>query len=526
MGPSGAEADGFAFEEMPPVTATDVVRSGPAWRAVIASTIAFFVCFGVWMLYGVLVTFLVDNRVYDWSKTSIGWLIGTPTLTGAVMRLPLGVLTDRFGGRAVMTALMLVTAIPVYLVSATMSYQAMIVAGLGVGLAGASFAVGVAYVSVWFPPERQGTVLGIFGMGNSGAALTSLIAPGLLNSLTGHGANLDAWRTLPKIYAGVLIVTAVLFWLVTDTRKTATNTTLRQRLEPLGQIRVWRFGFYYAFLFGSFVALSQWLVPYYVNVYTMSIATAGLLAAAFSLPAGIVRAVGGWLADRKGARTVLYWSFGLSIALLVLLFPPRMELQAPGQGLLADRPGVVTAVSDTEIIVDTTRYGLQSGDSGEAEITLGIHDPSEGVHLFPRANFRQYPVVEIGQRVGKGDMLARGVTQLYFQANRWVFTAIVLAIGIMLGLGSGAVFKHIPTYFPGRVGVVGGIVGVLGGLGGFAEPILFGYLLAATGIWTSSWMLLALFGIACLLWMHVVVRRMVSAQAPELSRRIDCSSGA
>ena len=480
-------------------------------------------CFAVWMMYGVLVTFLVDNKVYAWDKASLGWLIGTPVLTGSLLRLPLGILTDRYGGRMVMPALMLVTAVPVYLVSHTHSYQGMLIAGLGVGLAGASFAVGVAYVSAWFPPERQGMVLGIFGVGNSGAALTSLVAPRLLNALTDNGASLklDAWRTLPKVYAAALVVTAVVFWLTTDTRKPATAVTMRDRLAPLRQMRVWRFGLYYAFLFGSFVALSQWLVPYYVNVYSMSIATAGALAAAFSLPAGMIRVVGGWAADRVGARTVLYWSFGLSIALTVLLFPPRMELQAPGQGLMADRSGTVTAVSDREIVVDDVRYVLQQPGPAEAEIRVGIHENDEGFHLMPKASFRQRPTVGVGQRVGKGELLAKGVTGVYFQANRWIFTAFVLLVGAMMGLGSGAVFKHIPSYFPGRVGVVGGVVGVIGGLGGFVEPILFGYLLAATGIWTSCWVLLAVFATTCLIWMHVVVRRLMTAQASTLMRDLD-----
>ena len=290
---------------------------------------------------------------------------------------------------------------------------------------------------------------------------------------------------------------------------------------PLRQGQVWRFGCYYAFFFGSFVALSQWLVPYYVNVYAMPIATAGMVAAGFSLPAGVVRAVGGWWADRRGARTVLYWAFGASILLLVLLFPPRMELQAPGAGIVADRPGVVTAVTDHEVVIGDLRYALARSDDMEAEIRVGIHEPNEGFHLMPKATFRQVPAVAVGQQVTKGQLLIHGVTAVYFQANRWIFTALVLLLGMTLGIGGGAVFKHIPTYFPGRVGVVGGIVGVLGGLGGFVEPILFGYLLAFTGIWTTCWMLLAVFSVACLVWMHRAVQRMMKANVPILMRNVD-----
>ncbi len=467
---------------------------------------------------GVLVTYLVDRGVYAWDKRIVGWLIGTPILTGALLRLPAGMLADRFGGRSVMTVLLLVTAIPVYLVSYADTHWELMLAGLGLGAAGASFAVGVAYVSAWFPPARQGAVLGIFGMGTAGAAVTTLVAPTLLNVLTRDGADLAAWRTLPRLYAAALAITAIVFWLVTDTKKTqAAVLTLRQRLAPLQHVRVWRFGAYYAFMFGSFVALSQWLMSYYVNVYSMPVAQAGLLAAAFSLPSGVIRALGGWLSDRVGPRRVLYWTFAGSIALLVLLFPPRMEVQAPGQGVTADRAGTVTAVRDGAVVVGADRYVLQHVDEAAAQIRVGIHQDGEGFHLLPTASFRQLPTVREGDAVAKGQLIARGVTRIYFQANVWIFTALVFMLGVLLGGGSGAVFKHIPNYFPGSVGAVGGIVGMIGGLGGFAEPILFGYLLSMTGIWTSCWMFLAVVALTCLLWMHAVVARMALREVPARS---------
>ena len=487
------------------------------------STLAFAVCFAVWMMNGVLVTYLVDAGVYDWDKPSVGWLIGTPVLTGSIMRLPAGMLADRYGGRVVMPALMLLTSIPVYLVSHVHTYIGMLLAGLGVGLAGASFAVGVSFVSAWFPPARQGMALGIFGIGNAGAALTTLVAPSLLGALTRHGVDPEAWHTLPRLYAAALVVTALAFWLVTSPRRAdaAPTLTLRERLAPLRQLRVWRFGCYYAFAFGSFVALSQWLMPYYVNVYAMSVTSAGLLATAFSLPSGIVRALGGWLSDRIGPRSVLYWTLGVSILLLGLLAPPRMEIQAPGQGIMAVRPGTVTAASDREIVIDQDRYTLQEVDESAAEFRAGIHQNEEGFHFLPTASFRQVPIVGVGEQVGKGQLVARGVTRIYFQANLWIFTTLVILVGLMMGLANGAVFKHIPSYFPGRVGVVSGLVGVIGGLGGFVEPILFGYLLSATGIWTSCWIFLCVFAVVCLLWMHTVVRRQVRALAPGLTRVFD-----
>lgn len=487
-----------------------------------ASTVAFAVCFAVWMLYGVLITYLADQRYFTFSTTQIGWLIGAPVLTGALGRLPAGILADRYGGRIVLTALMLITAVPVYLVSHAHTYGQLLAAGLGLGLAGSSFAAGIAYVSPWFPAERQGMVLGIFGMGTSGAALTNLVAPRLLNALARAGAGREAWRALPQVYAAALVVTALVFFLLSHTKRSDTGpASLAERLAPLRLPRVWRFGVYYAFTFGSFVALSQWLVSYYVSVYGTTVAVAGSLAAIFSLPSGVVRVVGGLLSDRIGARTVLYWTLGSSIAVLVLLLPPRMEMQAPGQGLLAARPGIVTAISDGEICIGEDRYLLQQTSASAARIRFGIHRDEEGFLFLPTASFRQVPAVAVGATVAKGQLLARGVTQVYFQANKWVFTTLVLLLGLMMGLASGAVFKHIPAYFAGRVGVVGGIVGVLGALGGFLEPIAFGYLLGATGIWTTCWMLLAVFACTCLVWMHIVVRRMMHASAPALMRQIE-----
>jgi NNP family nitrate/nitrite transporter-like MFS transporter len=433
------------------------------------NTIAFGVCFACWMMNGVLITFLVDNRVLHLDKAQIGWLIGIPVLTGALMRLPLGVLTDTFGGRVVFTVLLVVSAIPMYLTSYCSTYGQFALASLGFGLSGASFAVGIAYTSVWFKKERQGTALGIFGMGNTGAALTSIAAPTVLGSLTRHGEYLDGWRTLPKIYAAALLVTALLFYVLTHTRKVrqGQEKSLLDRLSPLKYVRVWRFGLYYFFVFGGFVALAQWLIPYYVNAYSMSIATAGMMATLFSLPSGLTRALGGWLSDRFGARSVMYRAFGTALLCCVLLSVPRMDIRSPGEGVMALKAGTVTAVSTTEIAVGDTKYPLR------------------------------------------------------VQADVWIFSALLFSFAIVMGIGMAGVYKFIPDYFPNEVGVVGGIVGVLGGLGGFFFPILFGYLLRYTGIWTTCWLFLFLLALICLLWMHAVVRRMMREKAPQLVRQIE-----
>lgn len=480
--------------------------TGRATTVLLMNTFAFAVCFAAWTMNGVLVTFLVDQGVFAWNDTQMGLLIGLPVLTGSLMRLPLGMLTDRFGGRIVYTAVMLVSALPMYALSLAGSYASFAWCSLGFGLTGASFAVGVAYTSLFFPRERQGTALGIFGIGNAGAALTAMIAPSLLVRLTNGGADLERWRTLPRIYAGALLVTAIAFALVAESRRSEVAVSMGRRLAPLKRLRVWRFGLYYFLVFGGFVGLSQWLMPYYVNVYGMSVTTAGLMAASFSLPSSLVRAVGGWLSDRYGARRVMYVVLSTSAAGCILLSVPRMDIQSPGRGVMAQRAGVVTAVLPDAIEVDEQRYPLQR----VPEEWLATRDVRTLV--LPAKAFWQEPAVRAGDRVAKRQLLARGVTHIYFQANVAIFSGLLLLVGFMMGLGMGAVFKYIPDYFPGEVGVVGGIVGVIGGVGGFICPILFGSLLQRTGLWTTCWMFFGALALVCLAWLHSVVRRIMTRE--------------
>ena len=163
------------------------------------------------MLNGVLVTFLTVNRIFDWSAAEVGWLLGIPVLTGSIFRLPAGMMTDKFGGKPIFAGLLVLCAIPMFLLSTVESYFGFAICSFGFGLAGVSFSIGIAYTSVWFPKNRQGIALGIFGAGNAGAALTTLIAPTLLNRFTDNGANLDGWRTLPIVYAAVLVAMGVIF---------------------------------------------------------------------------------------------------------------------------------------------------------------------------------------------------------------------------------------------------------------------------------------------------------------------------
>jgi NNP family nitrate/nitrite transporter-like MFS transporter len=478
------------------------VATAKSHKALFLNTTAFTVCFAVWMMNGVLVTFLASNQVFDWGPVEIGWLMGIPVLTGSIFRLPAGMLTDKFGGKPVYGSLFFICAVPMYLLSTADSFLEFAIYSFGFGLSGASFAIGIAYTSVWYPKKNQGTALGIFGAGNAGAALTLVFAPTLLNTLTDNGANIEGWRQLPVYYAALLVVMGILFFIFAENKKPATHgKNMAAMLQPLKDLRVWRFGLYYFLVFGCFVAFSQWLVPYFVNVYYLPLVTAGFLAALFSFPSGVIRAAGGWMSDKWGARVIMYWVLGLSVLISFMLIVPKMEIYSPGEGILAQRPGVVTEVTDTRIMVDDQVYQLKQSEKDFEHL-------DDSIMVFPTKDTWQEAVVEVGQEVKRRELLAKGITKIYSQANVWIFAGLVIVMGSVWGIGKAAVYKHIPDYFPEQVGVVGGMVGVLGGLGGFFCPIIFGYLLDWTGLWTSAWMFMFVLSMVCLLWMHQTVMKL------------------
>jgi len=457
-------------------------------RMLFMNTFAFTVAFAAWMMNGVLVTFLVSNGVYNWTSIEMGTLIGTPILTGALFRLPLGIMTDKFGGKPIFTLTLLVSALGMYMLSKADSYTSFLIASLVFGTVGATFAVGIAFTSVWYPKKSQGLALGIFGAGNAGAAFTVLVAPTVLKNLVADG-NIDAWRMLPIYYAIVLVVVAIIFFLATENKKPykdGEKKTLRMLLAPLKDARVWQLGMYYFIVFGLFIAFSQWLVPYFVNVYGLTLVTAGLFAAAFSFPSGVIRALGGWFSDKWGGVTVTGYVFMAAIGISAMLMFPQLSLQSPGKGVLAKLPGTVTAVTENSIVVHNDKAGDRTY---KFTPKIGNATPTNKEFLiFPKKSVTQVAVVKVGDKVGKKQLLVRGTTNIFFQANVWVFGVLAVMIGAIWGIGKASVYKLVPEYYPNEVGVVGGIVGVLGGLGGFFSPIIFGWLLDFSGIWSSAWM--------------------------------------
>ncbi|MBZ9653676.1 MFS transporter [Phyllobacterium lublinensis] len=302
-----------------------------ARHALWVSTAAFTVCFAVWTIFAIIGIRI--KQQLGLNEAEFGLLAGMPILSGSLSRILLGVWTTRYGGRVVYTLTMLGAALATFLLAYASTYPQMLLAGFCLGLAGGSFAVGVAYVSPFFPKEKQGTALGIFGAGNVGAAVTKFLAPFVL---VAYG-----WQAVAEIWAAVLALTGLVFWFTTTDDPAFRERRLRKdkpksillEFAPLKDLQVWRFSLYYFFSFGGFVALALWLPRYLVGVYGFSLESAGMLAAAYSIPGSIFRAYGGVLSDRIGARKVMYMTLAVaSAATLVLSMPPAV---GPQSGTLA-----------------------------------------------------------------------------------------------------------------------------------------------------------------------------------------------
>ncbi|MBS1179484.1 MAG: major facilitator superfamily 1, partial [Proteobacteria bacterium] len=290
-----------------------------ALSVLIVSTLAFTVCFMVWMMFGVIG--IPIKKTLGLNSTEFGLLTATPVLTGSLIRVPLGIWTDKYGGRIVMAVLMATTVPAIWLMSYATAYWHFLVIGLFVGLAGGSFSVGTPYVARWFPRSRQGFAMGVYGAGNSGAAVNKFVAPALVVAF--------GWTMVPQVYAAIMLGTLVLFWLFSasdPTHRVPSHTKFSDQLKMLKDPKVIKYCQYYSIVFGGYVALSLWMVQYYVGEFGLDIRAAALLAACFSLPGGVLRAVGGWLSDKYGAHQVTWWVMWVSWICLFLLSYPQTEM--------------------------------------------------------------------------------------------------------------------------------------------------------------------------------------------------------
>jgi NNP family nitrate/nitrite transporter-like MFS transporter len=319
----------------------------PATRVLTLSTIAFTLLFAVWLMFGVLGVPIRQELHLD--TVQFSWLGAIAILSGSIWRLPLGILTDRVGGRLLMTLLLLATAVPTLLVARATTFGELMVCAFFFGIAGNSFSIGIAWNAAWSARERQGFALGVFGAGNVGASVTKLIGPALIalvpaGTTVAFGFVPGGWRFVPVLYAGLLVMMAVVLWLSAPApdRHPGSGRPLRALLAPLAEVRTWRFGLYYVVVFGAYVALSLWLPAYYTRVFKLPLSQAALLTALFIFPASLLRPLGGWLSDKFGARPVTYAVF---IAMLLACLP----LAAP-DGALGFHVGLAQFILFIEVL--------------------------------------------------------------------------------------------------------------------------------------------------------------------------------
>ena len=278
-------------------------QSGPALRALALATLAFLACFYVWALFGPLAPAIQHDL--NLSEVEVGWLVAVPVVLGSVMRVPMGVLTDRYGARRTFPALMGFTALPLLAIAVWHgSFATLIGFGFLLGFAGSSFAIGVPYVSRWFPKERQGFALGIYGVGMGGTVLTALTAPTVV----------QAWGMTAMFVIGAAVVLAAgAVFLVAAEDPPTRRPQMTSFVAPFAvfrrEWRAWALTVFYFLAFGGFVAMYLYLPKLLVGVYGLQRADAGARAAGFALLAVIARPVGGYLSDRIGAQRVLLICF-------------------------------------------------------------------------------------------------------------------------------------------------------------------------------------------------------------------------
>lgn len=313
-------------------TANRPVPEAPgAYRVLSMATIGFTLMFAAWMMFGVLGISIQEE--FGLTDVQLALISSVAILNGSLWRLPAGIITDRVGGRIVMTVLLVLSSIFSFLVSRADSYSMLLGLAFAVGLAGNSFSVGTPWVAAWFSERRNGWAMGVFGAGNVGASVTKFIGPVLIAATAGTlyfgGLVEGGWRLVPVIYSIALMGTAILLWFTTPAqdKRPGQGRKLSEMLEPLKEGRVWRFSLYYVAVFGAYVALSSWMPKYYIDMYEVSTSTAALLTALFIFPASLMRPIGGSLSDRLGARQTTV--FALIIMLVtsgILALPLKINI--------------------------------------------------------------------------------------------------------------------------------------------------------------------------------------------------------
>jgi len=280
-------------------------------RHLTLSTLSFALCFAMWGLIGAFGP--IFRQTFALSSTQAALLVVVPVLLGSLARIPAGMLTDRFGGRAVFTSLMVLVAFAAAIVPRASSYEGLLIGAFFLGLAGSSFAVGVGYLSGWTTPERQGRALGIYGLGTIGQSAAVFLGPLAAQSF--------GWQNVFYIGSVLLLIWGTLFGIL------ARNAHARQSAAGIGvMLRVlrterfaWALSAFYFLTFGGFVALSVYLPLLLRDEFELTLPDAGFRTAGFVVVAASMRPVGGWLADRIGGSRVLSAVFALLIPFALLM---------------------------------------------------------------------------------------------------------------------------------------------------------------------------------------------------------------
>ncbi|MEZ7131649.1 nitrate/nitrite transporter [Nonomuraea sp. AD125B] len=297
------------------------LRAGQA-RNLVLATFAFAVTFWAWNLIGPLAA--TYNRRLGLTPTQTSLLVAIPVVVGALGRIPVGVLADRFGGRRMFAAVCFVSIVPVLFVGWSGSYGWLLFWGFLLGIPGTSFAIGIPFVNAWYEPARRGFATGVFGAGMGGTALSAFFTPRLAEAFGRPGTHV--------LMAAVLALTGVL--MLGASRDSplwspATAPALPRIREALKVKATWQCSFLYAVAFGGFVAFSTYLPALLENAYRFAQTEAGMRTAGFSIAAVLSRPLGGTLSDRLGAVRVLIVAFGgVVVMAVVLMFRPPAEVPA------------------------------------------------------------------------------------------------------------------------------------------------------------------------------------------------------
>lgn len=279
------------------------------------ATGAFAICFAVFGSVSAMMPILKKNLALDPVQVSVA--LAVPVLLGSLGRIPLGMLTDRYGGRLIFSVVMACSIAPAFLMGFVSEYWQLVACGFFIGVALASFSVGVGFVSGWFPPERQGFALGVYGAGNIGQSLAAFGSPVLAAAL---GFRWGFWT-----FGVLLLVWLAVFWLRAENApRRVPAKPFTQVLKPLKDARSWMLSLYYFLTFGGFVAMAIYLPIFLTDVFKLTPGDAGARTAGFVLLATLMRPVGGVLADRVGGRKILLWVFPATAAMAIFLACPSI----------------------------------------------------------------------------------------------------------------------------------------------------------------------------------------------------------